>query len=196
MSEMTIVNRKVSDLNLAGYNPRKLNKKQYDDLLASIKKFGIVDPIIVNKHPDRMDTVVGGHKRLEIWSGLGNKEIATVEVDLPLEEEKELNIRLNLNVGMWDWELLDEHFGNEPLLEFGFTPTELKLKSQDKPPVDPRYDDLKKFEANLSQDQKDFVTQVLSNIRRRKAFKEREFTNPDNKGNALYFLVEHYDDLT
>jgi len=43
----------VSLLKEATYNPRKLTPKQEEDLTASIKKFGLVDPLIVNGYPGR-----------------------------------------------------------------------------------------------------------------------------------------------
>jgi len=63
---METVDYKITELLEAEYNPRQLTEKQYDDLTASIKKFGFVDPIIVNKHPDRDNVVVGGHQRLKV----------------------------------------------------------------------------------------------------------------------------------
>jgi len=48
---MKIVNRKISELIPAEYNPRSLSKKQFKDIEASLKEFGMAEPIIVNKHP-------------------------------------------------------------------------------------------------------------------------------------------------
>ena len=39
----------INKLKPAGYNPRQISKKQYNDLRQSIEKFGLVDPIIINK---------------------------------------------------------------------------------------------------------------------------------------------------
>jgi ParB-like chromosome segregation protein Spo0J len=46
-------------LNPAEYNPRKHTLKQIEHLKESIKRYGLVDPIIVNRHPDRMNIVIG-----------------------------------------------------------------------------------------------------------------------------------------
>ncbi len=57
---MHITSVKISKLKPALYNPRQITNKQYNDLKESITKFGLVDPIIVNKDM----TVIGGHQRL------------------------------------------------------------------------------------------------------------------------------------
>ena len=98
---MKIVNIKIEKLIPAEGNPRKATEKQFKDLKESIKKFGIVDPIIVNKRTQR---IVGGHFRVEVAKKLGITELPCVYVDLTNEAEKELNIRLNQNTGEWDWD--------------------------------------------------------------------------------------------
>jgi ParB-like chromosome segregation protein Spo0J len=45
---MKIVMKRIYDLKPAEYNPRILTKKQKSDLEKSIKRFGVVDPAIVN----------------------------------------------------------------------------------------------------------------------------------------------------
>ena len=45
-------------LNPAEYNPRKHTPKQIESLKESITRYGLVDPILVNKHHDRMNVVV------------------------------------------------------------------------------------------------------------------------------------------
>ena len=54
---------KIEELEPATYNPRQISTKQYKDLKESITKFGIVDPLIVNKNSY---TIVGGHQRYKI----------------------------------------------------------------------------------------------------------------------------------
>jgi hypothetical protein len=118
--EMKIKTRKISDLIRAEYNPRELTKEQQNQLTDSLKRFGLVDPIIVNTHKDRKNILVGGHQRMKVWESMGNETIPTVEVSLNLEKEKELNIRLNKNTGKFDTELLLEHFDTDDLIEWGF----------------------------------------------------------------------------
>jgi DNA modification methylase len=121
----------IGALIFAEYNPRQLTKDQYKGLRDSIERFGLVDPIIVNKHKDRKNIVVGGHQRIRIAQDLGFKKIPCVEVELDADREKELNIRLNKNVGEWDWDALANHFDVGELLEWGFSEDELQFTEPD-----------------------------------------------------------------
>lgn len=125
---MKIVERKCKDLISAEYNPRKLSKDQRSNLKDSLLRFGLVDPVIVNKHKDRKDIIVGGHQRLKVWSGdLEHDTVPTVEVNLSLEQERELNVRLNKNTGEFDSELLAEYYNQEELIEWGFDEGDLNF---------------------------------------------------------------------
>lgn len=108
----------------AEYNPRKMSDEQEKNLMESIKSFGIVDPIIVNKHKGRENIVIGGHQRLKIAEKFKIKKVPVVYVDLNEQREKELNLRLNKNTGEWDWELLKE-FDEKFLIDIGFDNNEL-----------------------------------------------------------------------
>lgn len=107
-------------LSAATYNPKKWDKVAKDKLTESIKRFGFVDPIIVNGAAERKNIVIGGHFRLEIAKELGMSEVPVVYVNIPdLEKEKELNLRLHRNTGELDYELLKE-FDLSLLLDVGF----------------------------------------------------------------------------
>ena len=120
-----IVEVPVGELLLSEYNPRKWPEKEGEDLAASIKKFGLVDPLIVNAAKERKNTVIGGHFRLQIAKNLGYKTVPVVYVNIPdLKKEQELNLRLNRNLGQWDWDLL-ANFDEELLLDVGFESVEI-----------------------------------------------------------------------
>ena len=70
-TNLKIVEKKCADLIGAEYNPRELTEKQHRDLTDSLKRFGIVDPVLVNVHPDRKNIIVGGHQRTKVWQELG-----------------------------------------------------------------------------------------------------------------------------
>lgn len=107
-------------LNAAAYNPRSWDQKAISDLTESVKRFGLVDPIIVNNAPNRKNIVIGGHFRLKIAKDLGYTEVPVVYLNIPEEQkEKELNLRLNKNTGDWDYELL-KAFNMDLLLDIGF----------------------------------------------------------------------------
>ena len=133
---MKIVNRQVSELIHAEYNPRQLTEDQHQQLKDSLTRFGFVDPIIINKHSERLDIIVGGHQRGKVCAGMGNSEVPTVEVDLTPDREKELNIRLNKNSGEWDYDMLANHFDTEELMEWGFQEQVLGLFRQREAEVD------------------------------------------------------------
>lgn len=105
-------------------NPRKWNDEQKKNLTESIKRFGNVDPIIVNANPDRKNVVVGGHFRLEVCKELGYKNMPVVFVNLTPDKESELNLRLNKNQGEFDLDLLAE-FDQSLLTDIGFSSEEI-----------------------------------------------------------------------
>tara|TARA_Y100000593_G_scaffold51353_1_gene96544 strand:+ start:220 stop:816 length:597 start_codon:yes stop_codon:yes gene_type:complete len=128
---MKIVTKKIGDLIEAEYNPRQLTKEQFQQITDSIKRFGIVDPIIVNKNKERKNIIVGGHQRVKVAGSLGFKEIPCVEVDLTPDKERELNVRLNKNTGAWDWDALANYFDVADLEEWGFSDFELNFTNID-----------------------------------------------------------------
>jgi hypothetical protein len=100
----------------APYNPRESTEKQESQLKQSLKKFGVVEPIIYNK---QTGYIVGGHFRVRELQKLGYTEIECVIVDLSEEDEKELNIRLNANTGQWDWDALANDWDPGDLNQWG-----------------------------------------------------------------------------
>ena len=119
----------INKLKPATYNPRQISKRQYKDLEESIDKFGLVDPIIVNKDM----TIIGGHQRYKIWaekakqSSIDDITIPCVVLELNKEEERELNIRLNKSGGEFDLDILANEFEIEELKDWGFKEIELGL---------------------------------------------------------------------
>jgi len=115
----------VGDLKPSEYNPRTWNKEAEEQLKESIKRFGIVDPLLVNGAPDRKGVVIGGHFRLSVLKEMGYTEVPVVYISIPdIEKEKELNLRLNRNTGEFDWGLLSK-FDEAFLADIGFTSEEL-----------------------------------------------------------------------
>lgn len=115
----------INELIPADYNPRKWDEEALGELKKSIKRFGLVDPAIVNSAPDRKNIVIGGHMRIAAAKELGMTEMPVVYVNIPdVEKEKELNIRLNKNHGEFDFGLL-ANFAEEFLTDIGFDSEEL-----------------------------------------------------------------------
>ncbi len=115
----------INELIPATYNPRKHDKKAKEKLTESIARFGLIDPIIVNSAPERMNIVIGGHFRLLVAKELGFCDVPVVYVNIPdIDREKELNLRLNRNTGEFDYDLLKE-FDMSLLLDVGFDDKDL-----------------------------------------------------------------------
>ena len=89
----------VADLKPAPYNPRIMPAEEMEDLVRSMRVFGVVDPLIVRR-VDLM--VIGGHQRLEAAKRLGLSKVPVIELDLSDEEARALNIALNKIGGTWD----------------------------------------------------------------------------------------------
>ncbi len=115
----------IDQLKPATYNPRHWSETAIDQLTESVKRFGVIDPIIVNVAKERLNIVIGGHFRLEIAKRLKMKTVPVVYINITeIEREKEINLRLNRNVGAWDMELL-KSFDVSMLLDVGFDDSDL-----------------------------------------------------------------------
>lgn len=114
---------KITDIEPAEYNPRKISKKEYKKLSNSINEFGLVDPIIINlKNGNK---IIGGHQRYDVLKQeydegrlFGDLELVRLgdigwvftetELNIKSEEhEKALNLALNKISGQWDFDKLD-----------------------------------------------------------------------------------------
>ena len=122
---MKIEKVKINKLKKAEYNPRKISDNDFEQLKKSLKKFGFVEPLVVNNHSKRKNVIIGGHQRLKAWEELGNEEVPVFYVKLSIEKEKELNVRLNKNTGEFDFDILRDLFDKESLLEWGFEDFEI-----------------------------------------------------------------------
>lgn len=131
---MTVHQVAIADLIAADYNPRSWSQKETADLDASLKRFGFVDPILVNTHPKRRNVIVGGHFRVSRWQALGNTTVPAVFVKLTEKQERELNVRLNKNTGSFDMDILRGQFDTRDLVDFGFQVPELIAANFDIPP--------------------------------------------------------------
>ena len=134
-----IIQRDIDSLIFAEYNPRQLTKDQYKHLKDSIERFGLVDPIIVNKNKERKNIIVGGHQRVKVAKDMKIKKVPVLEVDLSYAKERELNVRLNKNTGEWDFDNLANFFEMDELEDWGFIEKDLKIfdfEEEIKPEID------------------------------------------------------------
>ena len=191
---MKIEQIKASKLKPATYNPRQISTKQYKDLKNSITKFGLVDPIIVNKNGY---VVIGGHQRLKVLNEMQTDTIPCVVLDLSKEKEKELNVRLNKNTGDFDIDILANEFDIDELVDWGFKHIDLglnvdklddtfKLDDSDKSPF-------QQMAFTLADKQVEFIKNKIKDIKKTEEFKYIEtFGNENSNGNALYLLITQW----
>lgn len=124
-NSIAIVEVPINELRASAYNARKHSAEQNDQLKESLKRFGMVDPIICNSAPERKNIIIGGHFRAEVAKELGMTTVPVVYVQITdLNKEKELNLRLNKNTGDFDLELLAE-FDEAFLADVGFSSQDL-----------------------------------------------------------------------
>lgn len=115
----------INMLKPSEYNPRKWDMTAINNLTQSIRRYGLVDPILVNNALGRECVVIGGHFRLKVAKDLGIKTVPIVYITISdINKEKDLNLRLNKATGDWDWDLL-KNFGEDFLVDVGFSSEEL-----------------------------------------------------------------------
>ena len=111
----------------ANYNPRRISEEDMKYLRLSLKTFGCVEPVVINK---RFNRIVGGHQRVQAAEDIGMKSMPVIHVDLGEEKEKALNIALNRVSGVWDdakLVLILEELDVELLPLTGFLDEELEM---------------------------------------------------------------------
>ena len=161
-SKLNILYVPINFLKPSERNPRKWNEEATAQLKESIRRFGLVDPFVVNAAPNRKNILIGGHFRLKVAKELGIKNVPVVYVNIPdIEREKELNIRLNKNTGDWDWNLLTD-FDEDILKDVGFSSEELDeiFGIDDNPEVFDLAKELQKLNIQKIQIQKGDVYQL------------------------------------
>jgi DNA modification methylase len=121
---LTVTEMAISKLKPALYNARKISDKDFEQLVESIRQYSLVEPLVVNSHPERYGTVVGGHQRLRAIMQLGYTTAPVVFVNLDEKHERALNLRLNRNTGEFDLDAL-KNFDINELLSVGFDDSDL-----------------------------------------------------------------------
>lgn len=115
---MEIVKIKTKDLKPYEKNAKKHNEIQINNVAESIKQYGFVQPIVVDKN----NVVVIGHCRLLAAKKLKMAEVPCVCVDnLTDEQIKALRIVDNkTNESPWDFDFLDDELADLDFSDFNF----------------------------------------------------------------------------
>jgi len=116
--------RRVADLIPWEKNPRRMTKKQAEDLKKSLSKFNLMSIPVV----DLDGRIVSGHQRVNILKLLGRGS-ETIDIRVPNRklsetEYREANLRENKNIGVWDEDLLAA-VDEELMREVGFNGLEI-----------------------------------------------------------------------
>lgn len=124
---------RVSDLLEYENNPRR-NEKAVGAVLESIKKFGYINPIIINQD----NVILAGHTRLKALKKNGTDEVEVIRLShLTDQEEKAFRIADNrvADFSSWDGDLLElemKGIAADDWEKFGFKKNILsKLSSPD-----------------------------------------------------------------
>lgn len=89
---------KLSDIKPYPNNPRD-NDVAVSKVVKSIKRYGYINPIIVDKN----SVIIAGHTRLKALQALKYKEVQVVVLDIPEQKAKELRIIDNKTAEYAEW---------------------------------------------------------------------------------------------
>ena len=141
---MDVRNISVKDLIPYERNTKKHDKTQINNVAESIKQYGFVQPIVIDKD----NVVVIGHCRLLAAKQLKMKEVPCVCVeDLTDEQVKALRIVDNKsNESEWDFDILPDELAELDLSDFDFDfgiedeaeETEIVEDEAPEPPAEPK----------------------------------------------------------
>ena len=192
---MKIANRNLAELTPYAGNAKKHDSTQIANVAESIKQFGFVQPIVI----DRDGVIVIGHCRALAAEKLGMKEVSCVCVDdLTPEQVNALRIVDNKsNESPWDFDILPDELAEIDLSDFDFdfgleddgedySPDEFgddfTLPDGDKP-------EICQMTFTLHQRQKELIEYAISVV---KDDAKETFGNTNGNGNALYEVVKQW----
>ena len=115
---MNIKNINIKDIRPYKNNAKKHDETQINNVAESIKQYGFVQPIVIDKD----GVIVIGHCRALAAKKLGLKEVPCVCVeDLTEEQVKALRLVDNKsNESEWDFDLLTDELADLDLSDFDF----------------------------------------------------------------------------
>ena len=192
---MDVRNIYVKDLIPYKRNTKKHDKTQINNVAESIKQYGFIQPIVIDKN----NVVVIGHCRLLAAKQLKMKEVPCVCVeDLTEEQVKALRIVDNKsNESEWDLDILPDELAELDFSGFDFdfgledegedySPDEFgddfTLPDGDKP-------EICQMTFTLHKQQKELIEYAISIV---KDNVTETFGNTNGNGNALYEVVKEW----
>lgn len=194
---MNVVYKKLREITPYDKNAKKHDKTQIANVAESIKQYGFVQPIVI----DRDGVIVIGHCRALEAKKLGMKEVPCVCVDdLTPEQVNALRLVDNKsNESDWDFDLLKDELPELDLSDFDFdfdfgleadgedySPDEFgdefSLPDGDKP-------EICQMTFTLHQQQKELIEYAISIV---KDNVSETFGNANENGNALYEVIRQW----
>lgn len=192
---MNVVYKKLREITPYDKNAKKHDKTQIANVAESIKQYGFVQPIVI----DRDGVIVIGHCRALAAKKLGMKEVPCVCVDdLTPEQVNALRLVDNKsNESDWDFDLLKDELPELDLSDFDFdfgleadgedySPDEFgdefSLPDGDKP-------EICQMTFTLHQQQKELIEYAISIV---KDNVSETFGNSNENGNALYEVIRQW----
>lgn len=195
---MNIIMKSLGEITPYEKNAKKHDKTQINNVAESIKQYGFVQPIVIDKD----GVIVIGHCRALAAKKLGLKEVPCVCVDdLTEEQVKALRIVDNKsNESEWDFDILPDELADLDFSGFDFdfgledegedySPDEFgddfTLPDGDKP-------EICQMTFTLHQRQKELIEYAISVV---KDDAKETFGNTNGNGNALYEVVKQWAEL-
>jgi ParB-like chromosome segregation protein Spo0J len=117
---LKIVYRAVDELKLDPANPRRHSKKQIRQIANSIRTFGFIVPVLIDRH----GRVLAGHGRLLACRELGSTEVPTLCLEhLTPAQARAFMIADNrlTEIATWDDKLLAEQLKELSLVDLDFS---------------------------------------------------------------------------
>lgn len=195
--KLNVVYKKLREITPYDKNAKKHDKTQIANVAESIKQYGFVQPIVI----DRDGVIVIGHCRALAAKKLGMKEVPCVCVDdLMPEQVNALRLVDNKsNESDWDFDLLKDELPELDLSDFDFdfdfgleadgedySPDEFgdefSLPDGDKP-------EICQMTFTLHQQQKELIEYAISIV---KDNVSETFGNANENGNALYEVIRQW----
>jgi hypothetical protein len=195
--KLNVVYKKLREITPYDKNAKKHDKTQIANVAESIKQYGFVQPIVI----DRDGVIVIGHCRALAAKKLGMKEVPCVCVDdLTPEQVNALRLVDNKsNESDWDFDLLKDELPELDLSDFDFdfdfglqadgedySPDEFgdefSLPDGDKP-------EICQMTFTLHQQQKELIEYAISIV---KDNVSETFGNANENGNALYEVIRQW----
>lgn len=155
--EMRVVKR--SEINLADYNPRQIDKETRNRLKKGLKKFGLVSPLLVN---GANMTLISGHQRISVMDELekypdNDYELNVSVVFLSKEDEMALNVQMNNTSMMGEFDvagLTNMIDLGANVSDFGFSESDIDIMFGDNPDIVDFLSDSEEVEKSKEEIQK------------------------------------------